>query len=88
MVIALHLFEILDVVLEFLPAMTELALQIIRTAISVSEDFLIAVPVGTDHGLLFRRERSLKVLPVVGIDASESVMVDFGKRTELRLKIE
>ena len=76
-VVAVDFLEIRDVVLEFLPAMTVLAVQSVRTAVFVPQNFLFAIPKGTHHRFLVVEKGTLEVLPVVSEDTGEPIVIDF-----------
>lgn len=76
-IVAFDLLEVLDMILELFPAVTTLAKNVIWTAVHVAQYFVFGVPEGTHNRLLILEEGPLEVLPVVGIDAGETVVIDF-----------
>lgn len=88
LVVALNLLEILQVVFELFPAVAILTKHALGTALNIALDFFFTIPVGTRNKFLFSKKRPFEILPVVGIDTSESIMLQFRKRTKFRLELE
>ncbi len=74
-------------ILIFLPPMTELAVKGLRTTIFIKRNFSIRFPIFTRRRVKFFKKRPFIVLPVMGVNAYKSIMVNFAERTELSLKV-
>lgn len=82
LIIALYLFEIFDMIFEFLPAMTKFTIHLVDAPIFISYYFFLSIPIGTTLSYLLMTEGSFVILPIMGVDASKSIVVDFAKRTK------
>jgi hypothetical protein len=81
-------FQVLDVVLRLFPTMAIITVEPIRTPLLIFQHFFVFAPIFARTGLQFFEKRSFEILPVVRVDASISVVVDLGERTELAFEVE